>query len=91
MFEIRKNLDLKKILVTPKNFLKSRFHCTSLKGFPFKRGEICYKYVHIKTGIMKCILLQSFHLKDERLSHVDCNTRVSIVGCKPYTIQANDG
>ena len=57
---------------------------TSSKGFPFKRGEICYKYVHIKTGTMKCILLQSFHLKDERLSHVDCNTRVSIVGCKPY-------
>ena len=27
MFEIRKNLDLRKILVTPKIFLKSRFHC----------------------------------------------------------------
>ena len=64
---------------------------TSSKGFPFKRGEICYKYVHMKTGIMKCTLLKSFHLKDEWLSHVDCNTRVSIVGCKPYTIQANDG
>ena len=28
-FEIRKNLDLRKILVTPKIFLKSRFHCTT--------------------------------------------------------------
>ena len=28
MFEIRKNLDLRKIFVTPKIFLKSRFHCT---------------------------------------------------------------
>ena len=27
MFEIRKNLDLRKILVTPEIFLKSRFHC----------------------------------------------------------------
>ena len=27
MFEIRKNLDLRKILVTPKIFLKSRFYC----------------------------------------------------------------
>ena len=27
LFEIRKNLDLRKILVTPKIFLKSRFHC----------------------------------------------------------------
>ena len=28
VFEIRKNLNLRKILVTPKIFLKSRFHCT---------------------------------------------------------------
>ena len=28
VFEIRKNLDLRKILSTPKIFLKSRFHCT---------------------------------------------------------------
>ena len=27
VFEIRKNLDLRKILSTPKIFLKSRFHC----------------------------------------------------------------
>ena len=27
-FEIRKNLDLRKIFVTPKIFLKSGFHCT---------------------------------------------------------------
>merc|ERR1712008_431999 len=27
VFEIRKNLDLRKILPTPKIFLKSRFHC----------------------------------------------------------------
>ena len=30
VFEIRKNLDLRKILVTPKIFLKSRFHCTKM-------------------------------------------------------------
>ena len=29
VFEIRKNLDLRKILSTPKIFLKSRFHCNS--------------------------------------------------------------
>ena len=28
VFEIRKNLDLRKILSTPKIFLKSTFHCT---------------------------------------------------------------
>ena len=28
VFEIRKNLNLRKILVTPKIFLKSRVHCT---------------------------------------------------------------
>ena len=30
MFEIRKNLDLRKILGVTKIFLKSRFHCTTL-------------------------------------------------------------
>ena len=29
MFEIRKNLDLRKILYTPKIFLKSRFYCSA--------------------------------------------------------------
>ena len=29
VFEIRKNLGLRKILVTPKIFLKSRVHCTN--------------------------------------------------------------
>ena len=29
MFEIRKTLDLRKIFVTPKIFLKSRFHCST--------------------------------------------------------------
>ena len=28
VFEIRKNLDLRKFLVTPRIFLKSKFHCT---------------------------------------------------------------
>ena len=28
VFEIRKNFDLRKGLLTPKIFLKSRFHCT---------------------------------------------------------------
>ena len=35
VFEIRKNLDLRKILSTPKIFLKSRFHCTILALFDF--------------------------------------------------------
>ena len=30
VFEIRKNLDLRKFLSTPKIFLKSRFHCTTV-------------------------------------------------------------
>ena len=30
-FEIRKNLDLRKILSTPKIFLKSRFHCMKIR------------------------------------------------------------
>ena len=30
LFEIRKNPDLRKIFVTPKIFLKSRFHCITL-------------------------------------------------------------
>ena len=30
-FEIRKNLDLRKILFTPKIFLKSRFHCIGIE------------------------------------------------------------
>ena len=29
LFEIRKNLDLRKILSTPKILIKSRFHCTT--------------------------------------------------------------
>ena len=32
MFEIRKNLDLRKILFTPKMFLKSRFHCNGFSA-----------------------------------------------------------
>ena len=36
-FEIRKNLDLRKILFTPKIFLKSRFHCTENTR---KRGKL---------------------------------------------------
>ena len=33
VFEIRKNLDLRKILSTPKIFLISRFHCTDKNTF----------------------------------------------------------
>ena len=32
VFEIGKNLNLRKIFVTPKVFLKSRFHCIRLKS-----------------------------------------------------------
>merc|ERR1712085_172039 len=38
VFEIRKNLDLRKILVTPKIFLKSRFHCTNYVATSAGRG-----------------------------------------------------
>ena len=36
VFEIRKNLDLRKILSTPKIFLKSRFHCTNYRQFQYR-------------------------------------------------------
>ena len=39
MFEIRKNLDLRKILVTPEIFLKSRFHCTDNKWSQDRTGS----------------------------------------------------
>ena len=44
MFEIRKNLDLRKILVTPKIFLKSRFHCTGNK-VPYWDTILVIKYI----------------------------------------------
>ena len=45
VFEIRKNLDLRKILSTPKIFLKSRFHCTAnLIHFLKKVCTIFIKY-----------------------------------------------
>ena len=37
VFEIRKNLDLRKILSTPKIFLKSRFHCIILNTLPIEK------------------------------------------------------
>jgi len=44
VFEIRKNLDLRKILSTPKIFLKSRFHCILVDKREKKltRGQVCY-------------------------------------------------
>ena len=39
VFEIRKNLDLRNILVTPKIFLKSRFYCTKATRGPKKWME----------------------------------------------------
>ena len=39
VFEIRKNLDLRKILSTPKIFLKSRFHCTAKKKVSYRQPE----------------------------------------------------
>ena len=38
VFEIRKNLDLRKILASPKIFLKSRFHCTTFYCQIFEWG-----------------------------------------------------
>ena len=43
VFEIRKNLDLRKIFVTPKIFLKSRFHCTTLHNL--ERYIFCDKHI----------------------------------------------
>ena len=43
MFEIRKNLDLRKILFTPKIFLKSRFHCSFLKSHVLRKIPNFYK------------------------------------------------
>ena len=43
VFEIRKNLDLRKILSTPKIFLKSRFHCTVL----LKKTKLSFKYLAV--------------------------------------------
>ena len=61
MFEIRKNLDLRKILVTPKNFLKSRFVCilfcskfgylSGYFGFESERKSSYINQLCIKLGL----------------------------------------
>ena len=56
MFEIRKNLDLRKILGVTKNFLKSRFVCI------FKRVDtivLRYGTIHLnnKTDLMETLNL----------------------------------
>ena len=43
VFEIRKNLDLRKILVIPKIFLKSRFHCTGLVAMMQKMQNVTFE------------------------------------------------
>ena len=59
VFEIRKNLDLRKILVTPKIFLKSRFHCSigfqNLTFFP-KYLQKCQLKFCSKMDIEKYIM-----------------------------------
>ena len=50
MFEIRKNLDLRKILVTPKIFLKSRFHCIK-----FIYSEKATKFQEIFTLLLTTV------------------------------------
>ena len=53
VFEIRKNLDLRKILVTPKIFLKSRFHCTCKYSLEFILNSFCQsEYVSARTKIL---------------------------------------
>ena len=52
VLEIRKNHDLRKILVSPKIFLKSRFHCTisiSQEIFKFSIMLISYKFLGKKS------------------------------------------
>ena len=64
VFEIRKNLDLRKILITPKIFLKSRFHCTIFSTLsktkilspkwsttPIMVGKHCWK-PHCHNGVL---------------------------------------
>ena len=46
VFEIRKNLDLKKILVTSKIFLESRFVCSSF----IKKWHIYPKMAHLSKN-----------------------------------------
>ena len=41
VFEIRKNLDLRKILSIPKIFLKSRFHCIFIERLCLRK-ILCY-------------------------------------------------
>ena len=64
VFETRKNLDLRKILVTPKIFLKSRFHCTEF-GSIFNVSDV--RYVNCKYYIWLCVYFydlksKSFHI-----------------------------
>ena len=59
VFEIRKNLDLRKILVTPKIFLKSSFHCTEHKqnwqfSRPTHRVILCWRNIWIVPSLVKC-------------------------------------
>ena len=57
-FEIRKNLDFRKILVTPKIFLKSRFHCTIKKTWQHSRNMLC---ITLPVGIeAKVFWIQNF-------------------------------
>ena len=72
VLEIRKNLDLRKILSTPKIFLKSRFHCTTnttvqclsnkkkcdfIKvSFPLNLPCVCLSPIDKINGIVRYIL-----------------------------------
>ena len=40
LFEIRKNLDLRKILATPKIFLKSRFNCNLSSALNLGKAQV---------------------------------------------------
>ena len=52
MFEIRKNLDLGKILVTPKIFLKSRFHCSSKSSSVIDRLRGVF-FIFVKSNTVR--------------------------------------
>ena len=67
VFEIRKNLDLRKILVTPKIFLKSRFQSTIFyKTFRSARLQLLGPY-SMPTYLVNCNFFSSFFSKSNEV------------------------
>ena len=77
VFEIRKNLDLRKILVSPKSFLKSRVHCAlflkvlevrcsrrKMSGFWTVRILKIFRSSELDVMSGRALLSIHWHLKD---------------------------